>query len=122
MIPLSFHYIYHRNRMIFYFSVHKLKEKCNEDPSSTIAPQEWCTYFHNLKNVRYDNNFEVDSMNNYIHCNNDVLKLYCFFLNDTLNRNESGRFGALKSDSTQNIFRNACTKSGSLRFSQFSGC
>ena len=29
-----------------------------------------------------------------------------------------GRFGALKSD----FFRNACIKSGSLRFSQFSGC
>ena len=34
----------------------------------------------------------------------------------------SGRFGALKSDSTHHFFRNACTKSGSLRFSQFSGC
>jgi hypothetical protein len=32
------------------------------------------------------------------------------------------RFGALKSDSTHHFFRNACTKSGSLRFSQFSGC
>ena len=39
-----------------------------------------------------------------------------------LNRNESARFGALKSDSTHNFFGNACTKSGSLRFSQFSGC
>jgi hypothetical protein len=28
-----------------------------------------------------------------------------------LNRNESGRFGALKSDSTHHFFRNACTKS-----------
>ena len=36
--------------------------------------------------------------------------------------NESGGFGALKSDSTHHFFRNACTKSGSLRFSQFSGC
>jgi hypothetical protein len=27
-------------------------------------------------------------------------------------RNESGRFGALKSDSTHHFFRNACTKSG----------
>jgi hypothetical protein len=36
--------------------------------------------------------------------------------------NESGRFGALTSDSTHHFFRNACTKSGSLRFSQFSGC
>ena len=26
-------------------------------------------------NVRYDNNFEVDLMNNYIHCNNDVLNV-----------------------------------------------
>ena len=41
---------------------------------------------------------------------------------EPLNRNESGRFGALKSDSTLHFFRNACTKSGSLRFSQFSGC
>ena len=37
-------------------------------------------------------------------------------------RNESGRFGALKSDSTHHFFRNACTKSEALRFSQFSGC
>jgi hypothetical protein len=34
----------------------------------------------------------------------------------------SGRFGALTSDSTHHFFRNACTKSRSLRFSQFSGC
>jgi hypothetical protein len=27
-----------------------------------------------------------------------------------LNRNESGRFGALISDSTHHFFRNACTK------------
>jgi hypothetical protein len=32
------------------------------------------------------------------------------------------RYGALKSDSTHHFFRNACTKSGPLRFSQFSGC
>jgi hypothetical protein len=41
----------------------------------------------------------------------------------TFERNKSERFGAsLKSDSTHHFFRNACTKSGSLRFSQFSGC
>jgi hypothetical protein len=33
-----------------------------------------------------------------------------------------GDFGALKSYSTHHFFRNACTKSGSLPFSQFSGC
>jgi uncharacterized membrane protein len=32
------------------------------------------------------------------------------------------RFGALKSDLNHHFFRNACTKWGSLRFSQFSGC
>jgi hypothetical protein len=42
----------------------------------------------------------------------------CMFYNSK----ESGRFGTLKSDSTHHFFRNACTKSGSLRFSQFSGC
>jgi hypothetical protein len=41
---------------------------------------------------------------------------------ETLSRNERGRVGSLKSDSTHHFFRNACTKSGSLRFSQFSGC
>jgi len=40
----------------------------------------------------------------------------------TLSRNESGRFGALKSDSTHHFYRNAYTKSESLRFSQFYGC
>ena len=41
---------------------------------------------------------------------------------ETLSRNKRGRFGALKSDSTHHFLRNSCTKSGSLRFSQFSGC
>ena len=44
------------------------------------------------------------------------------YVGKPLSRNESGGFGALKSDSTHHFFRNACTKSGSLRFSQFSGC
>ena len=38
---------------------------------------------------------------------------------ESLSRSESGRFGALKSDSTHHFFRNVCTKSGSLRFSVF---
>jgi hypothetical protein len=42
--------------------------------------------------------------------------------NEPLNRNESGRFGAVKSNSTHNFFGNACTMSGSLRFSQSAGC
>ena len=41
---------------------------------------------------------------------------------EPLNRNESERFGAVKSDEIQHFFRNARTKSGQLRFSQFSGC
>ena len=47
----------------------------------------------------------------------------CYSDNRNLfNRNESGRFGTIKSDSTHHFFRNACTKSGSLQFSQFSSC
>jgi hypothetical protein len=38
---------------------------------------------------------------------------------EPLTRNESGRVGALKSDSTHHFIRNACTKSGSLRFHSF---
>jgi hypothetical protein len=51
----------------------------------------------------------------------------CVYENETRmttwkrHRNGGKRFGALKSDSTHHFFRNACTKSGSLRFSQFSG-
>ena len=57
-----------------------------------------------------------------------ILPILFLYLNTVIvtagdfERNESGRFGALKSDSTHHLFRNACTKSGSLRFSEFSGC
>jgi hypothetical protein len=37
----------------------------------------------------------------------------------TFERNESGRFDAVKSNSIHYFFGNACTKSGSLRFFQF---
>ena len=56
-----------------------------------------------------------------------ILPILFLYLNTVIvtagdfERNGSGRFGALKSDSTHHFFRNACTKSGSLRFSQFSG-
>jgi hypothetical protein len=40
----------------------------------------------------------------------------------TFERNERVRFGAVISDSTHHFFGNAWSKSGSLRFSQFSGC
>jgi hypothetical protein len=46
----------------------------------------------------------------------DSIRLY-EWQPEPLNRNESGGFGALKSDSTHHFFRNACTKTGSLRFS-----
>jgi hypothetical protein len=57
----------------------------------------------------------------YLFCSSIVIKT-AIVTAEPLSRNESGRFGALKSDSTHHFFRNACTKSGSLRFSQFSGC
>ena len=53
-----------------------------------------------------------------------ILPILFLYLNtvtvtaEPLNRNESGRFGALKSDSIHHFFRNSCTKSGLLRFSQ----
>jgi len=49
-------------------------------------------------------------------------KTVVYVIGEHLSRNESGRFGALKADSTHHFFRNACTTSGSLRFSQMSGC
>ena len=57
-----------------------------------------------------------------------ILPILFLYLNTVIvtagafERNERWGFGALKSDSTHHFFRNACTKSGSLQFSQFSGC
>jgi hypothetical protein len=58
----------------------------------------------------------------YLFCSSIVINTVIVTAPETLSRNERGRFGALKSDSTHHFFRNACTKSGSLRFLQFSGC
>jgi hypothetical protein len=58
----------------------------------------------------------------YLFCSSIVINTVIVWQPETLSRNERGRFGASKSDSTHIFFRNACTKSGSLRFSQFSGC
>ena len=57
----------------------------------------------------------------YLFCSSIVINTVIMTA-EPLNRHESGRFGTLKSDSTHHFFRNACTKSGSLLFSQFSGC
>ena len=57
----------------------------------------------------------------YLFCSSIVIDTVIVTA-ELLSRNESGRFGALKSDSTHHFYRNACTKSGSLRFSQFSAC
>ena len=57
----------------------------------------------------------------YLFCSSIVINTVIVTAG-TFERNESVRFGGLKSDSTHHFFRNACTKIGSLRFSQFSGC
>ena len=56
-----------------------------------------------------------------------ILFQYCYKYCYSDNRNlwavmKAGGLALLKTDSTHHFFRNACTKSGSLRFSQFSGC
>jgi hypothetical protein len=50
-----------------------------------------------------------------------LLKMLLQWQPEPFNRKRSGRFSAVKSDSTHHFFGNACTKSGPLRFSQFSG-
>jgi hypothetical protein len=57
----------------------------------------------------------------YLFCSSTVINTVIVTAGN-YERNERGRFGALKSDSTHHFFTNARTKSGSLRFSQFSGC
>ena len=54
-----------------------------------------------------------------------VLLILSLYLNTvtvtagTFERYESGRFGALKSDSTHHFFRNACTSQGHYGFHSF---
>ena len=50
----------------------------------------------------------------YKYCYSDSRNLWAVM--------KAGRFGALKSESTHHFFRNSCTRSVSLRFSQSSGC
>jgi hypothetical protein len=50
----------------------------------------------------------------YKYCYIDSRKLWAVL--------KGGGLALLKPDSSHHFFRNACTKSGSLRFSQFSGC
>ena len=88
-----------------------------QDPSSswaTIDQELWLLYLYSApagSNVQPSSSSHKCYNYNY---QGSCTKLYY--------RHESGRFGALKFDSTHHFFRNACTKSGSLRFSQFSGC
>ena len=88
-----------------------------QDPSSswaTIDQELWLLYLYSApggSNVQPSSSSHKCYNYNY---QGSCTKLYY--------RNECGRFGALKSDSTHHFFRNACTKSGSLWFSQFSGC
>ena len=93
---------------------------CSPWPYSTnCSPRPYSTNFSPRSNSAY-----FSSWLNFT----TILPILFLYLNTvtvtagTFERNESGRFGALKSDSTHHSFRNACTKSGSLRFSQFSGC
>ena len=56
----------------------------------------------------------------YLMCN--IFYVHLFMLLLLHNYVPTFKSTSLKSDSTHHFFRNACTKSGSLRFSQFSGC
>ena len=56
-----------------------------------------------------------------LHMDNFCFSFYSRCL-QIVNATGSGRFGAVKSDSTHHFFGNTCTKSEPLRFSQFSGC
>ena len=75
-----------------------------------------------IKFVSDDNKWWIFIKYYYTHFVPVLLKMLLEWQLEPFNRNGSGRFGAVKSDSTLHFFGNACTKSGPLRFSQFSGC
>ena len=95
-------------RVSQYYLIEKLKNKINFFSEFSrlkkAIPKEWYVQLSEEKSVKTTINIKKE---NIISAGRVI---------------ESGRFGALKSDSTHHFFRNACTKSGSLRFSQFSGC
>ena len=83
----------------------------------------WTPNLHSMLTQRHIRKGDMWFLSSWVMCPplSSCLPAKCW-QPETLSRNERGRFGALKSDSTHHFFRNARTKSGSLRFSQFSGC
>jgi hypothetical protein len=113
-------------------------EKQNTPAYRFVSVAHWLSAFHICVSIycaKYPH--EVGPLMKYAHTIQNLARRSCdlavFIYDQTfrrwretawvhLGRNESWRFGALKSDSTHHFFRNACTRSGSLRFSQLSGC
>ena len=61
-----------KNPSEFWKIVNSFKDR-SQDPSCSIAPQDWYNYFNDLMNIEYNNNFvELDEYK-YLHCNNDLL-------------------------------------------------
>ena len=95
-----------------------------EKPTHTLTllyeVQKAAILSHKVKNKNTNPNLRCSNRTNGDKIDTlDTLTLLFTFLTGFIQYQDSY---PLKSDSTHHFFRNACTKSGSLRFSQFSGC
>ena len=58
----------------FWRLVNSLKAN-REDPCNSISPHDWLSYFRELMNKKYDNNFSDCEECKYLHCNNELLNV-----------------------------------------------
>ena len=63
-----------KNPLEFWRLVNSLKDN-REDPSNSITPQDWLSYFKELMNKSYTNSFNEDEECKFSHCNNDLLNV-----------------------------------------------
>ena len=89
------------------------KRKANDEPTDPDTPRNKDLKYDREKRTRTFQNSWIDKF----HCvvfDENAQEMYCKYCRKCPHLSDS--------DSTHHFFRNACTKSGSLRFSQFSGC
>ena len=75
---------------------------------------QWVVFILSAKQVAF-----INSKYDWMGWSQKFVQKWLQWQPEPLNRNESGRFGALKSDSTRHFFRGACTGSGHYGFHSF---
>ena len=127
---ILFSFLFHREYLVSYLILNNTTGDITEIRTAYPSRAHFCSFFVFLSfyilffNVWRKSVFDIyfTEFGTALTTILSILFQYCYKYCYSDSRNESERFGALISDSTHHFIRNACTKSGSLQYSQFSGC